>query len=62
MHDRKRLMSTDRLFFGLWQTDDTPLAEAIWGEPDVTALTGGPFTSAEVASRLATEIDNWQLH
>lgn len=55
-------MSTERLRFGIWQTDDTLLAETIWGDPEVTNLTGGPFTVAEVIQRLELEIENWRLH
>lgn len=56
------LMATERLRFGIWQDDDAPLADAIWGDAEVTELTGGPFTTEEVAQRLASEIENWRVH
>lgn len=59
---RECLMGTARLRFGIWQKDDAPNAEAIWGDPRVTSLTGGPFTTEEVAHRLAAEIENWRLY
>jgi RimJ/RimL family protein N-acetyltransferase len=55
-------MKTERLRLGIWRRDDTALAEAIWGDPQVTELTGGPFTAEAVAERLATEVENWRLY
>lgn len=55
-------MSTERLRFGIWQSDDTLFAQAIWGDPEVTNLTGGPFTTLEVIQRLALEVENWRLY
>jgi len=60
MAGRDWLMSTERLRFGVWREDDMALALAIWGDPEVTALIGGPFSPDEVAERLAREIDNWR--
>jgi [ribosomal protein S5]-alanine N-acetyltransferase len=51
---------TDRLRFGIWREEDGPLAAAIWGDPEVTLLTGGPFSARQVAERLREEIENWQ--
>jgi ribosomal-protein-alanine N-acetyltransferase len=36
--------------------------QAIWGNVEVTKLTGGPFTVEDVAQRLVTEIANWRLY
>lgn len=55
-------MSTERLRFGIWEIDDQANAKAVWGDHEVTLLTGGPFTADEVAGRLATEIENWRLY
>jgi len=35
---------------------------AIWGDPKVSALVGGPFDAAAVAARLATELANQRDH
>ena len=59
---REWLMATERLRLGIWRDDDTALAEAIWGDAEVTELTGGPFTTEAVAERLAAEIENWRLY
>lgn len=59
--DRDRPMSTERLRFGLWHDDDGEGAHRIWGDPEVTRLTGGPLTAKQVAERLAREVGNWRL-
>lgn len=50
-------LTTDRLGFDHWSAGDLPLANALWGDPKVTALIGGPFTEDDVEARLAREID-----
>lgn len=62
MDRRDCLMETERLCFSTWQGDDIALAQAIWGDAEVTKLTGGPFLSVEVAERLAAEIENWHKY
>ncbi|UZW57326.1 GNAT family N-acetyltransferase [Sphingobium sp. JS3065] len=62
MIDRGSFMATARLRFGVWRDEDMALAQAIWGDAEVTKLTGGPFTVEDVAERLAVEISNWRLH
>src|SRR5688572_33284214 len=47
--------STERLQFRAWRDDDVPLALAIWGDPAVSALVGGPFDERAVRERLAAE-------
>jgi RimJ/RimL family protein N-acetyltransferase len=54
--------ATSRLAFRLWRDDDVPLAMAIWGDPRVAALVGGPFDEAQVRARLATELANQADH
>lgn len=56
------LMTTERLGFGIWQGDDIALAASIWGDPEVTELTGGPFSTRDVAERLAAEIKHWRQY
>jgi ribosomal-protein-alanine N-acetyltransferase len=53
---------TTRLVFRAWRHDDLALAIAVWGDPRVSALVGGPFTEAEVRDRLAFEIANEREH
>lgn len=62
MNERDWLMSTERLRFGIWRDDDDSLANAIWGDPEVTRFIGGPFTTKEVAQRLVMELENWRLY
>ena len=53
-------ITTERLGFCLWRQDDLPLAMALWGDAEVSALIGGPFTVDQVRSRLDCEIA--QMH
>ena len=59
---REYFMHSARLGFGIWTLDDLPLALGLWGDPEVTRLTGGPFTDWQVAERLDREIMNQALH
>ncbi|PMQ04648.1 hypothetical protein DyAD56_14055 [Dyella sp. AD56] len=54
--------STQRLEFRCWTSDDLRLALTLWGDPQVTALIGGPFTEEAVARRLSTEMSCMQEH
>jgi RimJ/RimL family protein N-acetyltransferase len=49
-------MTTSRLGFGTWSTDDLALAIALWGDARVTRLIGGPFSESQIRERLAGEI------
>jgi RimJ/RimL family protein N-acetyltransferase len=53
--------STERLAFP-WRDDDLPLVHALFGDPRVTALVGGPFDAAYVRARLAAEIATQRDH
>jgi ribosomal-protein-alanine N-acetyltransferase len=53
---------TSRLTFRAWRDDDVPLAHALFGDPRVTALVGGPFDDAYVRARLASEIATYRDH
>jgi RimJ/RimL family protein N-acetyltransferase len=53
---------TARLTFRSWREDDLPLALSLWGDPQVSALVGGPFDEAAVRERLGTELANQRDH
>jgi len=55
---RSYFLCTERLGFGTWAPDDFPLALALWTDPRVTGLFGGPFPVDEVRRRLDREITN----
>src|SRR5258708_28836657 len=55
-------LQTDRLGFRQWASDDLPLAQAIWGNPDVTRFVGGPFCLEQVQGKLDHEITNLKAH
>jgi RimJ/RimL family protein N-acetyltransferase len=48
--------ATARLTFRTWRADDLPLALAVWGDPRMTRLVGGPFDEDAVRRRLDAEI------
>ena len=49
-------LETARLGFGRWTFSDLPLAIALWGDPQVTSLLGGPFSQEQTKERLTREI------
>jgi RimJ/RimL family protein N-acetyltransferase len=51
-------LRSERLGFRRWREDDTELALALWGDPQVTALIDarGKLTAGEVYERLAREL------
>jgi ribosomal-protein-alanine N-acetyltransferase len=53
---RAYFLTTVRLGFGSWSGADVALANALWGDPNVTAWIGGPFTEREILDRLQGEI------
>lgn len=53
-------LTSHRLGFRCWQQDDLPLALALWGDPRVSAMIGGPFTPQQIRARLAHEIAQMQ--
>jgi ribosomal-protein-alanine N-acetyltransferase len=55
---REYFLRSARLGFSIWTHADLPLAFKLWGDPEVTRLTGGPFTAQEIRERLAREINN----
>lgn len=54
---------TDRLYFRWWHEEDLELAQALWGDPRVTAfLSRIPFDEEQIRERLATEISREREH
>jgi [ribosomal protein S5]-alanine N-acetyltransferase len=53
---RPHFLMTDRLGFRCWSKADLPLANALWGDPEVTSMIGGPFTPEQIEDRLNKEI------
>jgi [ribosomal protein S5]-alanine N-acetyltransferase len=49
-------LKSARLGFRCWTNDDLALASALWGDPDVTRLLGGPFSENDVQRKLDAEI------
>ena len=57
-------LTTTRIGFSKWTADDLPLAEQLWGDPEVTRYicASGVFSPEDIAARLAKEIDNDQTY
>lgn len=51
-------LTTARLGFHHWRTEDFPLALALWTNPEVTRLIGGPLAPEQVQEKLAREIES----
>jgi RimJ/RimL family protein N-acetyltransferase len=49
-------LKSARLGFRFWIEEDLTLARKLWGDPEVTAYIGGPFTPTMARARLAKEI------
>jgi len=56
MHSRNYFLKSARVGFDVWSLDDLPLALALWGDPAVTRLIGGPFSPEKVEQKLRREI------
>jgi len=50
-------LTTERLGFHHWTPEDLPLAMALWMNPEVTRLIGGPLSPELVEERLRREIE-----
>ena len=59
---RDYFLTSERLGFRNWLTSDSPLAQELWGNPEVTSLIGGPFTAEQVEGRLNGEIASMKAH
>jgi RimJ/RimL family protein N-acetyltransferase len=55
-------LTSERLGFRCWSDEDLPLAMGLWGDPEVSALIGGPFAPEAVRTRLAQEIAQMREH
>jgi RimJ/RimL family protein N-acetyltransferase len=53
-------LRSERLGFRCWKEEDLPLAMGLWGDPEVSAMLGGPFTPEAVQARLKKEIERMQ--
>jgi [ribosomal protein S5]-alanine N-acetyltransferase len=53
-------LTSKLLGFRRWREEDFPLAMGLWGDPEVAAYIGGPFTEKMVRSRLQQEIKQEQ--
>jgi len=53
-------LTTKRMGFSEWQSEDGGLAELLWGDPDVTKYicASGRFSAEDIANRLKREVDN----
>jgi RimJ/RimL family protein N-acetyltransferase len=59
---RPYFLRSARLGFSTWTLPDLPLAISLWGNARITRFTGGPFSEAQVESRLHTEISSMREH
>lgn len=55
-------LTTPRLGFRWWREGDLQLARELWGDPDVSALIGGPFSGEAIRAKLAKEIANGEQY
>jgi len=64
MSTDKYFLKTDRLGFRKWDWDDFPLAQALWGDYNVTRYIDhrGPLLDGQVAERLWREISCEEKH
>ena len=58
--NRTYFLKTDRIGFSKWKKDDLPLAETLWGNPEVTKYicASGVFSQEDIAGRLEKELDH----
>ena len=55
-------LRSPRLGFRCWSEADLPLGMNIWGDPEMTVFTGGPFEPETVRARLLREIAHMKEH
>jgi [ribosomal protein S5]-alanine N-acetyltransferase len=58
----KTILNTNRLFLRTWQEEDFPLAQSLWGDPDVTRFLGGPLPDDKVRDKLHAEMACFDEH
>jgi len=49
-------LTSPRLGFRCWRDEDLPLAQQLWGDPQVGRFIGGPFSPEKVKERLGEHI------
>ena len=61
---RQYFLETERIAFSGWKPEDTDLARALWGDPQVTRYicAGGIFSEQDILDRLQLEIHNRELY
>jgi ribosomal-protein-alanine N-acetyltransferase len=62
MQPEPYFMTSSRLGFRCWSSEDLPLARRLWGDIEVTRFFGGPFSEEEIARRLEREIAGMNKH
>jgi len=55
-------LQSQRLGFRQWSGADLPLAQALWGNPEVTRFIGGPLSLEKIQERLRAEMEFYSLH
>lgn len=58
--NRKYFLTTPRIGFSKWSSEDTQLAQQLWGNPQVTEYicAAGTFTEQQITNRLEAELKN----
>lgn len=58
--EREFFLQTDRIGFSKWTREDLPLAQLLWGDPEVTRYicASGRFSAEDIEKRLNAEIRN----
>jgi ribosomal-protein-alanine N-acetyltransferase len=61
---RDYILTTSRLGFSHWRPEDLPLAQALWGDPEVTRFLSlsGIFTEEDIRQRLSREMALMREH
>lgn len=57
-------LQTERIGFAHWHAEDLPLAQALWGDAEVTRYiaAGGVFSGEQIEKRLEAELENQRVH
>ena len=61
-HMDQFFLETPRLGFRHWSNADLPIAQALWGDAEVTRFIGGPWSKEKVQERLSAEIELASTH
>ena len=56
MTEREYFLKSERLGFGYWREEDLDLAWGLFGDQEITAFVGGPFSREQVAARVRSEM------